>query len=931
MKRLFKSVMLFAAAAMAFTSCDKEQIADDIQTGKQIRLTIVTDRPDAEAEEGTRTELVGTSTYWLPTDQIGVSIDNQKQVAFSNDNKEESTPKTSFSGQVSGTGEVTVYSYYPYSSIDDKIAANGVKVLLPATQHPTATSFDGKADLFVGKQTKINLDETQIIEGLQFKRLTGILKIVLVDKTEGQVLNGQSVSLLTFASSKADLAGRVYINLVDYTLGDLYYDKSNAVTADHSNGKYEIDGKNGTFLCVYPQTLAGGTTLTITAQTESYSINREIVLEKDIVVNAGKIKPLNININDEDVTLEEAGLALPFKDDFSDLTKSDSYTGLTSRVNEEGKPLYSTFATLFQYNQPSGLRFSTQSASGFLVTSDLDLSSDFHVTFTAKSWGTSDNPAIKITAGECEKTTYALTTDFQEYTVNFPAQTSKTKIRVEPSKDRMIISKWEVVEGHVVLPPVLTVDDSSIATVDAEGDIVTVKYTIENPVEGETVKAESSAEWINTFEYDTEGEVSFVVDANTGTTPREGTVTFSYATAEKQQVTVRQYGNTPELNGNYVILAKNGNNYIAAAGVEGTNKYLSSTSFNGYTGTEESVNTSEKDLIWTITKVSGDDYTVKHYNTGKYLYYKGSSNEAYLGDDDSATLTIVQNSDGLTYQIKSGDSRILAYNTGSPRFAFYAGTQTKDLYLVPVTFEITPSIKVEKKVLNIPAEGDVGELSVVVENYTDEVTVEYPDWIDAEWADDVLTYMVDENDTEASRTAEIVIKASYEGGKEVSETITVNQAAKGQDKEDEVVYKKISSNEELTDGTYLIVCEDEKLAFNGSVNNFKSDTNYAEVTISNNTIESNTLTDTYAFTFDSSNGSFMSINGKYIGNSSDTNDIATSNTLMTNTITFDSGDALIKSSGGSYLRYNNSNKMFRYYKSTTYTGQKAVQLYKKVE
>jgi len=55
-------------------------------------------------------------------------------------------------------------------------------------------------------------------------------------------------------------------------------------------------------------------------------------------------------------------------------------------------------------------------------------------------------------------------------------------------------------------------------------------------------------------------------------------------------------------------------------------------------------------------------------------------------------------------------------------------------------------------------------------------------------------------------------------------------------------------------------------------------------------------------------------------------------TKTNTTITFADDNADIVSSGGAYLRYNSASNQirFRYYKSSSYTGQKAIQLYKKV-
>ncbi len=142
-------------------------------------------------------------------------------------------------------------------------------------------------------------------------------------------------------------------------------------------------------------------------------------------------------------------------------------------------------------------------------------------------------------------------------------------------------------------------------------------------------------------------------------------------------------------------------------------------------------------------------------------------------------------------------------------------------------------------------------------------------------------------------------------------------------------YVKVTSTTDLTSGEYLIVCENSEVAFNGGLTTLDAVENIISVTISNGTIESSTATDAAAFTYNATAKTLKSASGYYIGKTATGNGLNSSqSTAYTNTITFDSnGNAVIKSSGGPVLRYNNASnqKRFRYYGS----GQQAVQLYKK--
>lgn len=146
-------------------------------------------------------------------------------------------------------------------------------------------------------------------------------------------------------------------------------------------------------------------------------------------------------------------------------------------------------------------------------------------------------------------------------------------------------------------------------------------------------------------------------------------------------------------------------------------------------------------------------------------------------------------------------------------------------------------------------------------------------------------------------------------------------------------YTKVTS--ELSDwsGEYLIVYEAGSYAFDSTLTTLDAVNDYKAVTITNDTI---TLADAPYFTIASSGTSYtiLARNGQYIGRSADSNGLDTSSTAINNTISYNSTDGCININGvgGAYLRFNSaSNQMrFRYYKSSTYTSQQAIQLYKRV-
>ena len=311
MKTLLKSIMLAAASAMTLYACTENPDvaennipADDSnisQAEKMIELTISIDKPETVT---TRTMVAedGVTPMWCPGDAIGVSVqvdDSYENYQFVSQ-IEEASKTTTFKG-LTAVAE-TIYTYYPYTS--NGVNAEGKTLAdIPAVQNPAPTSFDGSADLLVGKPLPMT-PETTNIEGLQFKRAGGFLKIVLKDQTGS--LAGQSVKSVS-VSAESNLAGSAYLDLVNGELGAICGNESKTVTAAYTSATgYHIGDENAAaFLGVYPQTLATGSTLTISAATEGYGIERTITLPYDIEIAAGQITTLTVNLKAENISENE--------------------------------------------------------------------------------------------------------------------------------------------------------------------------------------------------------------------------------------------------------------------------------------------------------------------------------------------------------------------------------------------------------------------------------------------------------------------------------------------------------------------------------------------------------------------------------------------------------------------------------------------------
>ncbi len=150
-------------------------------------------------------------------------------------------------------------------------------------------------------------------------------------------------------------------------------------------------------------------------------------------------------------------------------------------------------------------------------------------------------------------------------------------------------------------------------------------------------------------------------------------------------------------------------------------------------------------------------------------------------------------------------------------------------------------------------------------------------------------------------------------------------------------YEKVTAAPADWSGKYLIVYEGDdshnSLVLNGSLTTIDAEGNKVDVTITNGVIaESDDIKNCYVTIAAIEGGySIQTASGYYIGGVAKSNKLSTSTTdALLNTISYDTDNVKIESNT-SVLRYNNAatnGTRFRYFKSTSYTNQQAIQLYK---
>ena len=453
MKKILYSSFAVLFAATILASCNKEVNNVEPQDEDIVEFTIIAGNPSPEAE--TKTEIYSGSPYWSPGDAIGVTNgeNNGTNSKFTTSIVSRATT-ASFTGSSAVSGDL--YAYYPHQGLG--VATNGVKVEIPVNQKPASGSFDGAADIMFSQAFTVS-PANATVSDLKFARAGAIVKVVFKDNTTGSVITGQHPNIVSLTST-ANLVGRVYLNVKGQSIGELYYGGSNTVNANYSpSTQFAINGTDGAYIIVYPQTLEAGTdNFTVTANTEAYAISKTISIPAGgIQLAPGKITTLNISIADANIAADPA-LTLPFADDFTwqDASAIDGTELSFSSSPAIPSAKYASFDKVYTTTTAGEVKFGGSSSTGYLTTKGINLSAASHISVTAKQFG-SDVNKITISVDGGDPITAAndagnLGGSYKTYVFNIPASSAKSKVTIQTSSKRAYVNNISIETGAYVPP-----------------------------------------------------------------------------------------------------------------------------------------------------------------------------------------------------------------------------------------------------------------------------------------------------------------------------------------------------------------------------------------------------------------------------------------------------------------------------------------------
>ena len=284
MRKMQKTLMLVAAAAMALAGCSKEDVSDNALPGSGTKAT----RGFTAEIVSSRTTLNGDATRmkWTAGDQLGFYTDVKTDLNVASSTYAEGA--TNFTAEID-TKATKVYAYYPYfSSQKDRTYENVSLYVEDAQTQTEAGVLNGN---MVGMYASATLAEGQNTV-LTFTPIASLIAFNIYDAEN----NGDAVKSITFTPAGGEkLNGQHIYNLETGKTTDTGYKESATVTL---TTPYAVpaakpaDKAGYIYLAVTPKSYAGGT-FTVVTDKNTYTFETTKVIDASNVY-APVVIPMNL-------------------------------------------------------------------------------------------------------------------------------------------------------------------------------------------------------------------------------------------------------------------------------------------------------------------------------------------------------------------------------------------------------------------------------------------------------------------------------------------------------------------------------------------------------------------------------------------------------------------------------------------------------------
>lgn len=713
MRKMQKTLMLVAAAAMALAGCSKEDVSDNALPGSGTKAT----RGFTAEIASSRTTLNGDATRmkWTAGDQLGFYTDVETDLNVASSTYAEGA--TNFTAEID-TKATKVYAYYPYfkSQMDKDTPRTHENVSLYIEDAQTQTEAGVLNGNMVGMYASATLAEGQNTV-LTFTPIASLIAFNIYDAEN----NGDAVKSITFTPAGGEkFNGQHIYNLETGKTTDTGYKESATVTL---TTPYAVpaakpaDKAGYIYLAVTPKSYAGGTFTVVTDKglytfetTKSFDLSN-VYAPQVIQMNLAKVRQPAPTVNHI------------FYDDFSTATGTNDYFSMKVSPADYAyyyTDTYTREGSVYAFN--GAIRMGVSKTTGTVTTPALKLiegTKNLKVTFYANGWKA--DQALNVTAstgtvvggsdlvmpqatdtgsGVMDKSEAAL---FTVYVENADATTALTFALASTTVDKRFILDdltVDVHDGPIELTPVILADDITgvaaagatdatftyevrndnnyTASVECDGTVVTAASvenatkTITYSVSENTDTANDRSGWIKIVLNDTAStSLTINVTQNQST---EGMSVYELVDAAQEDWS-GDYLMVGNVNKKYYTLTNTKvvtNNIIAAAEI--TSSYNDGV-FVADATLDQSICHFEKQL--------DDTYAITVEIQGRTYYISATTSDKKVSHLEEATdysyWNVAFNASAKTFTMtnKKVTAQLFQFNAGSPRFTTYTSNQQK--------------------------------------------------------------------------------------------------------------------------------------------------------------------------------------------------------------------------------------------------------------
>lgn len=742
MKKLMKSLMLFAAAAMALTSCENEVMNEGIETNDTYTLNFVTGAPESKTsvsiDGNTASFAWSESETFHFVQKTSAGLKKGSNVSYNKNAEGQAEITATFTE--TGSPIVAVYPEAAWVSNTDDY--NKAKLIVLATQNLTEGTFAPDADLMVSKEVTPETETDTHL--LQFTRLVAVGKMTIKGLP---IVGSEVIEKVNFSiSSENALTGRLYINLATAEVSEWGYYGNASKEVALVNGAMDATAANDIYFTCMPSVVAAGETFTVKVTTDKAIYTHSVTIPegKSINFSSGRVSAFGVNM--ASATREDNNaIALPWSEGF-DSEDLSAYTIVNGESDTKVWPdeaLAGGTKGEILIGKKGGSMTATIASDGTAKTLNL--------------WFKSNNPSNISASSATEGVTITKLSNYG-YTVALAEGVSTFKLTLENTTGSNARVDDIVLTEEAPAIEKLTVSGATLSFTAgdtfATGENFTVSAVYQNGV-SEKVTATVDSSDVN---MNAAGTYTVTVSYNGVSTTYDITV----VSASVQTKTV-SLGNGTFANST-ITWTQDGVTVVQAKGNSSTavsSSYASASTMRLYQG-----HTLTFSCATNITKI---EMVTKSNNFGK------------TATVDVGTLNNPQTSGCTITWTGSAKKIVLTNGTGS------GGSQIQTSS-IKITYEVSggstpavvaPTITVDNQ--EVPAEGATNatadvDLGSPAGDWTYTVTDD-ADWLTATWTTNAVTYTAEANTVAEKRSATVTITAKLSGQTDVTEEFTITQAA----------------------------------------------------------------------------------------------------------------------------------------------------------